>query len=362
MVTNKEYSIGVIGGDGIGPEVTDEAVRILLRLSDHFDFGINTENYDLGARCLTRTGEALPASVVDDLRQHDALLFGAVGTPAIAPGILERGLILELRRQFDQFVNLRPVRLLSGAHAPLEQLHKSCDLVIVRENVEGLYAGAGGVAYKGTSAEVATQEAVNTRYGVERTVREAFRLAESRRSKLALCHKVNVLEYSGSLWQRAVDDVASEFESVEVDYVHVDAMCAYLVTNPERFDVVVTDSMFGDIISDLGAALVGGLGFAGTGNINPSRSAPSMFEPIHGSAPDIAGKGIANPISAILAMAMCLEHLGEAKAASLVNAGIQTYLVSIVSGGETVAGRTTTEIGDGILSSIEQGILTGSQC
>jgi 3-isopropylmalate dehydrogenase len=278
---------------------------------------VETDEYDLGGERYLRTGEVLPPTVKQELADFDAILLGAVGTPDVPPGVLERGLLLELRFDFDQYVNLRPVRLYPGVPTPIAGLMpEDCDLVVVRENTEGLYAGAGGFLRKGTRHEVATQESLNTRLGVERVVRFAFDQARTRRNHLTLCHKTNVLTYAGDLWQRTVDEVAADFPEVEVDYVHVDAACLYLVNDPGRFDVIVTDNLFGDIITDLGAAVQGGLGLAASGNLDPERRHPSMFEPVHGSAPDIAGRGWANPVAAVLSVAMCLHHLGETEAAA----------------------------------------------
>jgi 3-isopropylmalate dehydrogenase len=283
------------------------------------------------------------------LRDHDAILLGAVGTPDVPPGVLERGLLLRLRFAFDQYVNLRPVKLLPGVPTPVAGLTPDrCDLLVVRENTEGLYAGAGGFLYKGTAAEVATQESINTRRGVERVARYAFDRAEERSGRLTLCHKTNVLTYAGDLWQRTVDEVAADYPGVEVDYVHVDAACLYLVQSPERFDVVVTDNLFGDIITDLGAAVQGGLGLAASGNLNPDGEAPSMFEPVHGSAPDIAGKGWANPVAGVLSAALCLAHLGEEKAAAALERACGLVLPDLGAMGGPEMGYSTEELGDRI--------------
>jgi 3-isopropylmalate dehydrogenase len=347
------YDIAVIGGDGIGPEVTAQAVKALRAAADRFGFGVTTTDYDLGGRRWLRTGEALPDAVLEELWGHDALLLGAVGTPEVPPGVLERGLLLRLRFAFDQYVNLRPVRLFEGVPTPVAGLTPDrCDLVVVRENTEGLYAGAGGVLYRGTPAEVATQESLNTRRGVERVVRDAFARAAARRGHLTLCHKTNVLAYAGDLWQRTVDEVAADYPGVTTAYEHVDAMCLYLVTAPERFDVVVTDNMFGDIVTDLGAAVQGGLGLAASGNIDPTRAAPSMFEPVHGSAPDIAGRGWANPVAAVLSAAMLLEHLGESEAAGAVEAAAARMLSKLGAMRGPGMGASTDEIGDHIAEAI----------
>src|SRR5919106_1333981 len=308
-----DLQIALIPGDGVGPEVTAEAVKALRVAATRFDFHVDTTSYDLGGQRYLRTGEVLPDPVLDELREHDAILLGAVGTPGVPPGVLERGLLLRLRFEFDLYVNLRPVRLLPGAPTPLAgKAPEDIDLVVIRENTEGAYAGEGGFLRKGTPAEVATQGSVNTRLGVERCLRYAFDLARTRpRRHLTLCHKNNVMTYAGDLWQRAFTEVAGDYPDVNTGYVHVDAACLYLVESPERFDVVVTDNLFGDIVTDLGAAIAGGMGLAASGNLNPPRDRPSIFEPVHGSAPDIAGTGRANPLAAILSAGMLASFLGE---------------------------------------------------
>jgi 3-isopropylmalate dehydrogenase len=351
-----DLQIALIPGDGVGPEVTAEAVKALRVAATRFDFHVDTTTYDLGGRRYLRTGEVLPDPVLDELRDHDAILLGAVGTPDVPPGILERGLLLRLRSAFDQYVNLRPVRLLPGVESPVAGLTpERCDLVVVRENTEGSYTGAGGVVYRGTPHEIATQESLNTRHGVERVVRYAFELAERRKRRLTLCHKTNVLTFAGDLWQRTVDAVATDHPTVDVDYVHVDAACLYMVSAPERFDVVVTDNLFGDIITDLGAAIQGGLGLAASGNLNPERTAPSMFEPVHGSAPDIAGSGQANPVAAVLSAALCLEHLGQDKAAIAVEDAVGVVLPQLAAMGGVEMGYSTKEIGDRIAQAVASG-------
>ena len=349
------YDLAVIGGDGVGPEVVSEALKVVAAAADRFGFSVATTEYDVGGRRYLQTGEVLPDSVLDELRRHDAILLGAVGTPEVPPGVLERGLLLKLRFAFDQFVNLRPVKLYPGVPSPVAGLTpQRCDLVVVRENTEGLYAGAGGVVYGHTAQEVATQESLNTRHGVERVVRDAFGRAAQRRGHLTLCHKTNVLTYAGDLWQRTVDEVGQEFPQVTTDYVHVDAMCLYLVTQPERFDVVVTDNLFGDIVTDLGAAVQGGLGLAASGNLNPTGNAPSMFEPVHGSAPDIAGKGWANPVAAVFSAAMCLAHLGEDSAAAAIEAAAAGVLPRLGAMGGAAMGYSTSAIGDEIATAVAQ--------
>jgi 3-isopropylmalate dehydrogenase len=347
------YHLAIIGGDGVGPEVTAQALKAVAAAADRFSFSFTTTEYDLGGRRYLATGEVLPDSVEEELRSCDAILLGAVGTPDVPPGVLERGLLLRLRFAFDQYVNLRPVALLPGVPTPIAGLTpERCDLVVVRENTEGLYAGAGGSLYRGTPTEVATQESLNTRHGVERVVRYAFDTAarrareRGRRGTVTLCHKTNVLTFAGDLWQRVVDHVAAEHPDLGVDYVHVDAMCLYLVQSPERFDVVVTDNLFGDIVTDLGAAVQGGLGLAASGNLNPARTAPSMFEPVHGSAPDIAGRGWANPVASVLSAALCLAHLGEDQAARALEGAAAAVLPELGAMGGEGMGYSTDRIGD----------------
>jgi 3-isopropylmalate dehydrogenase len=338
-----EIKLAVIGGDGIGPEVVAEALKVLKAAG----LTIEETNYDLGAQRWQRTGETLPDAVLEEIRGHQAILLGAVGDPSVPSGVLERGLLLRLRFELDHYVNLRPVRLYPGVATPLAGVRpESVNMVVVREGTEGPYAGAGGVLRKGTPAEVATQESLNTAYGVTRVVRYAFGLAAQRaRQHLTLVHKTNVLTYAGDLWQRTVDDVAKQFPDVSVDYCHMDAASMFLVTQPERFDVVVTDNLFGDILTDLGAAIAGGIGLAASGNINPDRTAPSMFEPVHGSAPDIAGRQKADPTAAILSAAMLCEHLGLTAAAARIE---QATADDLVERQGAWAARSTAEIGDDI--------------
>src|ERR1700744_4063603 len=319
--------LAVIGGDGIGPEVTAEALKVLRAAAP--DVTVDVTDYDLGARRWHRTSETLPDAVLEEIRGHDAILLGAVGDPSVPSGVLERGLLLRLRFELDQYVNLRPVRLYPGVATPLASVGPDqLDMVVVREGTEGPYAGAGGVMRKDTPGEIATQESLNTAFGVERVARYAFSRAAARpRQKLTLVHKTNVLTYAGDLWQRTVDRLAKEFADVSVDYCHVDAASMFFVSQPERFDVVVTDNLFGDILTDLGAAIAGGIGLAASGNINPEGTAPSMFEPVHGSAPDIAGKQKADPTAAILSAAMLCDHLGLAAAASSIEQAVADDLV-----------------------------------
>src|SRR6195952_3140569 len=318
--------LAVIPGDGIGPEVTAEALKVLEAVAPA---GVKFEptRYDLGAERYLATGEVLPGSVLDEIRGHDAILLGAVGgrpgDPRLPAGILERGLLLRLRFELDHYVNLRPSRIYPGAPSPLSD-PGDVDFVVVREGTEGPYTGNGGRLRGGTPAEVATEGSLNTAYGVERVVRDAFPRASKRpRRQLTLVHKTNVLVHAGGLWSRVVDEVGMEFPEVTVDYLHVDAATIFLTTDPARFDVIFTDNLFGDILTDLAGAVTGGIGLAASGNINPERTTPSMFEPVHGSAPDIAGKGIANPIGQIWSAAMMLEHLGLHDAASAVVAAIE---------------------------------------
>jgi len=341
--------LAVIPGDGIGVEVVAEGLKV-LDAAIGSDVKVETTTYDLGAARWHRTGETLPDSVLDELRQHDAILLGAVGDPSVPSGVLERGLLLKLRFAFEHAVNLRPVKLYPGVKTPLAEVTASdIDMVVVREGTEGPYAGVGGPLRVGTAQEVATENSVNTRWGVERVVRDAFaRAAERPRKKLTLVHKTNVLTHAGSLWSRTVDDVGSDYPSVEVDYVHVDAACLYFVTQPQRFDVVVTDNLFGDIITDLGAAIAGGIGLAASGNLNVEGTAPSMFEPVHGSAPDIAGQGKADPTATVLSVAMLLDHLGHADAAARVEDAVAADLAQRASYGA----RSTPEIGNALAAGV----------
>jgi 3-isopropylmalate dehydrogenase len=344
------YRIGVIAGDGIGPEVVAQGLKALRASGVEFE----TVDYDLGARRFLETGEALPDETLADMRSLDAILLGAVGDPRVPPGILERDLLLRMRFELDLYVNLRPVKLPEGVATPLANKGpEDIDLVVVRENSEGLYSGAGGVQGRGTGREVATQESINTRAGVDRVLEFAFDLAERRpRKKLTLCHKTNVLIHAGALWARAFADMGENFPDVEREYVHVDAACLYLVTQPERFDVIVTDNMFGDILTDIGAGIAGGMGLAASGNLNPPRRSPSLFEPIHGSAPDIAGKGWANPVACILSVAMMLDHVGEAEAARRVEEAALRALTKLRATAGAEMGFTTDEIGDMVAEAI----------
>ena len=346
-MSNSHHRIALIPGDGVGIEVTAEAVKAIEAAASKHGFSVETTEYDLGGRRYLATGEVLPESVQRELDGHDAILLGAVGTPDVPPGVLERGLLLKLRFDFDQYINLRPVKLYEGVPTPIAGLTPDrCDMLVIRENTEGMYTGVGGEFKKGSRDEIAIQESVNTRLGVERAVRFAFVRAEQRRNHLTLCHKTNVLTFAGDLWQRTVDEVAGDHPGVDTDYVHVDAACLYLVNSPDRFDVIVTDNLFGDIITDLGAAVQGGLGLAASGNLNPTGGHPSMFEPVHGSAPDIAGNGWANPVAAVLSAALCLEHLGEADAAADLERAAASVLPELKTMGGPDMGMSTAEIGD----------------
>jgi 3-isopropylmalate dehydrogenase len=343
---SRTIRLAVVGGDGIGPEVVAEALKV-LRAATPENVSIEETVYDLGARRWHRTGETLPDAVLEEIRGHDAILLGAVGDPSVPSGVLERGLLLRLRFELDHYVNLRPVRLYPGVAVPLANARpESVDMVVVREGTEGPYTGAGGVMRKGTPGEIATQESINTAFGVERVARYAFNRAMARpRRKLTLVHKTNVLTYAGDLWQRTVDALAKEFAEVSVDYCHVDAASMFFVSAPERFDVIVTDNLFGDILTDLGAAVAGGIGLAASGNINPEGTAPSMFEPVHGSAPDIAGQSKADPTAAILSAAMLCEHLGLSAEAARIEQAVADDLVERQG---AWAARTTVEVGDDI--------------
>jgi 3-isopropylmalate dehydrogenase len=316
--------LAVIPGDGIGIEVTEQALRVLESVVPSVD----AQHYDLGAARWHRTGEVLPDSVLDEIRGADAILLGAVGDPTVPPGVLERGLLLRLRFELDHHVNLRPAKLYPGVTSPLAG-EPAIDFVVIREGTEGPYTGNGGTLRKGTGHEVATEVSVNTAFGVERVVRDAFRRAQARpRKHLTLVHKNNVLTYAGDLWFRTVARVGEEFPEITVAYNHVDAATIYLVTDPGRYDVIVTDNLFGDIITDLAAAIAGGIGLAASGNLDVSHTHPSMFEPVHGSAPDIAGQGKADPTAAVLSVSMLLAHIGEAGAAAKVEAAVAADLAS----------------------------------
>ena len=322
------HRVGIIGGDGIGPEVVAVALDVVRAAG----VALDTVDYDLGGRRYLATGDVLPDAVLEELRGYDAILLGAVGTPDVPPGVLERGLLLKMRFELDLYVNLRPFK------------SKDVDFLVVRENTEGTYAGEGGFLRKGTVHEIATQGSVNTRMGVERCVRFAFELAQSRdRKHLTLVHKTNVLTFAGDLWQRTFDDVAKEFPDVGTAYNHVDAACIYFVQDPQRYDVIVTDNLFGDILTDLGGAIAGGIGRAASANLNPARTGPSLFEPVHGSAPDIAGQGKADPRAAIISAAMMCDFLGETAAADRIRKAVEQT--------DDKEG-TTTQIGDAVCGAL----------
>jgi 3-isopropylmalate dehydrogenase len=340
------YRLAVVPGDGIGPEVITEALKALDAATSG-EVKFEQTEYDLGARRWNASAETLPDTVLEEIRQHDGILLGAVGDPSVPPGVLERGLLLKLRFSLDHYVNLRPATLYPGVVSPLADPGE-VDFVVVREGTEGLYVGNGGSVRRGTRQEIATEVSVNTAFGVERVVRDAFARAAARpRRRLTLVHKTNVLVHAGDLWWRTVQAVGQEHPDVTVDYLHVDAATIFLTTDPGRFDVVVTDNLFGDIVTDLAAAVTGGIGLAASGNINPDRTAPSMFEPVHGSAPDIAGQGKADPTAAILSAGLLLEHIGQHDAASAVHRAVAADLAERASAAGR-ADRSTTQIGDAI--------------
>jgi 3-isopropylmalate dehydrogenase len=330
------HRVAVIGGDGIGPEVVAEALKVVRAAGVDLD----TTEFDLGGARDLRDGTVLPDEVLDELRGYDAILLGAVGTPDVPPGLIERGLLLKMRFALDQYINQRP----------FVDAAKGIDMVVIRENTEGTYAGEGGFLRKGTPHEIATQGSVNTRHGVERCVRYAFDLAMTRRKHLTLVHKTNVLTFSGDLWQRTFDEVAAEYPEVTTAYNHVDAACIYFVQDPQRYDVIVTDNLFGDILTDLGGAVSGGIGLASSGNMDPTRSAPSMFEPVHGSAPDIAGQKKADPLAAVLSATLMLDLLGEADAAERIRSACATVVAARTGDGPHPS--STPEIGDAVVAAL----------
>ncbi len=345
---SKEFNIGVIPGDGTGPEVIAEGVKVLTAASKKYGFSMNLTYFDIGGERYKKTGETLPDSVLSELRQFDALYLGAIGHPDVKPGILEKEILLRTRFELDQYINLRPVKLYEGVETPLKDKGpKDIDFVVVRENTEGLYTGSGGTLKKGTKDEVAIQESINTRKGVERCLRFAFQYARkrNREKKLTLCGKTNVLTFAFNLWERAFYEIAPEYPDVKTDYAHVDATCMWMVKNPEWFDVIVTDNMFGDIITDLGAMIQGGMGVACGGNINPE--GVSMYEPIGGSAPKYTGKNVINPIAAILAGGMMLEFLDQNEAAAAIENSVQTAIRKDLKSMEAgKMGMGTKEVGD----------------
>ncbi|MCX5046127.1 3-isopropylmalate dehydrogenase [Aldersonia sp. NBC_00410] len=334
--------LAVIAGDGIGIEVTAEALKVLRKLVPELE----TTEYDLGARRYNATGELLPAAELAQIREHDAILLGAIGDPSVTPGVLERGLLLNMRFALDHHVNLRPSRLYPGTTSPLAG-NPEMDFVVVREGTEGPYTGNGGAIRVGTDHEIATEVSINTWFGAERVVRYAFALAQTRRRHLTLIHKTNVLSNAGAIWTRAIETVGAEYPDVETSYCHIDAATIYMVTNPARFDVIVTDNLFGDIITDLAGAVTGGIGLSASGNIDASGTNPSMFEPVHGSAPDIAGKGIADPTAAILSAALLLRHLGRDEDAARVERAVEADLAT--RGDKAIV---TSEVGDRIAAAV----------
>ena len=342
------YKIAVIPGDGTGPEVIAEGLKVLKAVSEKFKFKYHLEHFDLGGERYLKTREILPDSVFEELKKMDAIYLGAIGHPEVRPGILEKGILLTIRFQLDQYINLRPIKLYPGVETPLkDKKPEDIDFIVVRENTEGAYLGAGGLFKKGTPDEIAIQEAIHTRKGVERCIRFAFEYCRkrNRKKKVTLCGKTNVLTYAFDLWERTFHEVAKEFKGIETDYAHVDAICMWMVKNPEWFDVIVTDNMFGDIITDLGAMIQGGLGIAAGGNINPN--GVSMFEPMGGSAPKYTGKGVISPLAAISACQMMLEHLGEEDAARKIEGAIMKVVkhdVKSLTAGKM--GYTTSEVGD----------------
>jgi 3-isopropylmalate dehydrogenase len=344
---SRSISLAAIPGDGIGPEVVAEGLKVLEAALAGSDTKVETTAYDLGARRWHATGETLPESVLAELRAHDVILLGAVGDPGVPSGVLERGLLLRLRFELDHYVNLRPSRLFPGVESPLRN-PGDVDFVVVREGTEGPYVGNGGAVRVGTPHEIANEVSVNTAFGVERVVRDAFARAAVRpRRTLTYVHKHNVLVHAGHLWRRTVERVGVEYPSVAVDYLHVDAATIFMVTDPVRFDVIVTDNLFGDILTDLAAAVTGGIGLAASGNVNPDRTAPSMFEPVHGSAPDIAGQGVADPTATVLSVALLLDHLGLADAARRVQDAVAADLAA-----RGAAHRRTADIGDALAARV----------
>ena len=344
---SRTYNIGVIGGDGTGPEVVREGIKVLNAVSATEGFSLDFNDFDWGGDRYLRTGEVLPPSAVGDLEKCDAIFLGAIGHPDVKPGILEKGILLSLRFALDQYINLRPVKLYPNVETPLKDKGpEDIDFVVVRENTEGLYTGSGGFLKKGTADEVALQSSINTRKGVERCLRYAYKLTQERkRKKLTLCGKTNVLTFAFDLWERTFNELSSEYPSVSTDYAHVDATCMWMVKNPEWFDVIVTDNMFGDIITDLGAMIQGGMGIAAGGNINPE--GVSMFEPIGGSAPKYTGQDVINPLAAICAGQMMLETLGEQSAAERIEKAVmKTVAEDLPSLSVGKMGKKTSEIGD----------------
>ncbi len=343
----KTINVAVIAGDGIGPDVVREGLKVLDAVAKKYDLEFKRTSYDLGAAFWHRTGEVLPDATLAEIAKADVILLGAVGDPTVPNGVLERGLLLKLRFAFDQYVNLRPARLMPGVSGPLAT-QAPIDFIVVREGTEGPYSGAGSVVAHGSEDEIATEESLNTRRGIERVIRDAFERALKRdRRKLTMVHKNNVLVRSGDLWTRTFNEVATEYPSITTEYLHADAASMFLVTNPERFDVVVTDNLFGDILTDIAAAICGGIGLAASGNINPTGKFPSMFEPVHGSAPDIAGKNLADPTATVMSVAMMLDHLGFSDAAHDVE---RVVAADLLSRGDKK--RSTTQVGDALVAAL----------
>ena len=344
----KAYAIAVIPGDGTGPEVVAEAIKVLEAVANRCNFGFQFSNYDIGGDHYLATGETISDQQIDSLAQKDAIFLGAIGHPDVKPGVLEKGILLKTRFTLDQYINLRPVKLYEGVYTPIKDKRaEDIDFVVVRENTEGIYTGAGGCFKRGTPDEIATQESINTRKGVERCIRYAFDYCQTRNKtkKLTLCGKTNVLTYAFDLWERTFYEVAEEYPDIETDYAHIDALCMWMVKNPEWFDVIVTDNMFGDIITDLGAMVQGGMGIAAGANINPN--GVSMFEPIGGSAPKYTGQNKINPIAAISAGQLMLDTIGEKKAAAVVEDGVAKVLredIEDVAAGKM--GHSTQAVGD----------------
>ena len=367
-------TIGVIAGDGVGPEVVREGLAVLGDVAGLDDLRPELVEFDLGGDRYLRTGEVLPDSVLEELRTCDAIYLGAVGRPGVTPGVLEKGILLRIRFAFRQYINLRPVKLFPGVETPIKgKGPDQIDMVVVRENNEDLYVGAGGFTYKGTPDEVAIQTSINTRAGVDRCLRYAFELARSRArarpfaglteadrvagfvGQVTMVAKTNVLTFAHDLWMRAFEEVSREYPEIKPDYNHVDACCMRMVVAPERYDVIATTNMFGDIITDLGAVLQGGMGLAASGNLNPDRSAPSMFEPVHGSAPDIAGRGIANPVAAVLSLGMMLDHLGAPRGAEAVRQAVARVLASGTPRTPDLGGTSTTaQVGRALRDALEE--------
>ena len=347
MTTERSINLAVIAGDGIGPEIITEAQRVLQRACELDSIRVDSTDYKLGAEHWLKTGETLPESTMESLKQHDAILFGAIGADPrsgkIPSGLIEREMLLKLRFSFDHYINLRPARLYPGAVSPLSNPGE-IDFVVVREGTEGPYVGNGGTIRSGTDAEIATEVSINTAHGVRRLIRYAFELAQSRRKKLTLIHKTNVLVHAGRLYTRLFEEIGREFPEVQTDYLHVDAATIFMTTDPSRFDVIVTDNLFGDILTDQAGAVTGGIGYAASGNINAVGEFPSMFEPVHGSAPDIAGQNKANPTAAILAGAMLLRHLGYESTAVRIEEAVEADMRA--NGART---RGTDEVGNDVL-------------